>query len=308
MTMNRLQRLFRRMPRTAKWAVAGIIVLALYISGISDAPGQEAPPAAGQPEAVQGPKQEPAQVSAEGSDQGDGSAQEPMPAPEPADPQSQGAEAPSPAAEPVEPQTQVVAQESPTDPDRGSVKVSRVVDGDTIEVILDGVEEKVRMIGVDTPEVYGGAEPYGPEASAFTKGRLAGQTVDLEFDVEERDRYGRLLAYVWLDGEMFNETLVREGYAQVMTIPPNVSHAQRFVALQKEAREAGRGMWADAPSSETTEPSPAAGECPVKGNIASDGEKIYHVPGNQSYERTKPEGCFNTPAEAEAAGYRPATR
>jgi micrococcal nuclease len=124
-------------------------------------------------------------------------------------------------------------------------KVLRVVDGDTVDVELDGRRERVRLIGVDTPEVHGSVEHYGEEASAFAKERLTGAEVSLELDAEERDRYGRLLAYLWLGDEMFNETLVREGYAQVMTVPPNVKYADRFVTLEREAREAGRGLWGD---------------------------------------------------------------
>lgn len=133
--------------------------------------------------------------------------------------------------------------------DRGSVvTVSRVVDGDTVEVALTvaGLTE-VRLIGVDTPETSHptyGEQPYGQRAKEFTVSRLEGGRVALEFDVEKVDPYGRLLAYVWLtNGPMFNETLVREGYAQVATFPPNVKHTDRFLEAQREAREAGRGLW-----------------------------------------------------------------
>ena len=125
------------------------------------------------------------------------------------------------------------------------VAVSRVVDGDTIEVSpsVEGVED-VRLIGMDTPETYGGTEPYGAEASAFAERELAGQRVALEFDAERIDPYGRALAYVWLpDGSMFNNTLVSEGYAQVATFPPNVKYTERFLASQREARSADRGLW-----------------------------------------------------------------
>lgn len=102
-----------------------------------------------------------------------------------------------------------------------------------------------RLIGVDTPEVYGRVECYGREASAFTKSVLPpGTRVRYELGVEPRDRYDRALAYVWLpDGRFLNLLLVRRGYAQVLTIPPNVDHADRFLAAQREARESGRGLW-----------------------------------------------------------------
>jgi micrococcal nuclease len=125
------------------------------------------------------------------------------------------------------------------------VAVSRVVDGDTIEVspAVDGNSD-VRLIGVDTPETYGGTEPYGGKASAFTTQQLEGRQVALEFDVERIDPYNRELAYVWLqDGKMFNEVLVREGYAQVATFPPNVKYTDRFLDAQREARAEGAGLW-----------------------------------------------------------------
>jgi endonuclease YncB( thermonuclease family) len=123
--------------------------------------------------------------------------------------------------------------------------VTRVVDGDTIEISpsVEGLST-VRLIGVDTPETHGGTQPYGPEASDFTRQHLEGKEVSLELDVEKVDPYGRLLAYVYLpDGEMFNETLVEEGYAQVATFPPNVKYVDRFLEAQREARTANRGLW-----------------------------------------------------------------
>ena len=101
------------------------------------------------------------------------------------------------------------------------------------------------MIGIDTPEVYGGVQCYGREASAFAKRLLRpGVRVRYRVGVEERDRYGRLLAYVYLpDGRMFNLLLAQRGYASPLTIPPNVEFADRFVAAARRAREAGRGLW-----------------------------------------------------------------
>ena len=123
--------------------------------------------------------------------------------------------------------------------------VTRVVDGDTIGISppVEG-RSRVRLIGMDTPEVYFGTQPYGPEASAFAKQELEGVEVELELDVQKVDPYGRLLAYVYLpDGEMFNETLLEEGYAQVATFPPNVNYMDRFLEAQREARVANRGLW-----------------------------------------------------------------
>jgi micrococcal nuclease len=123
------------------------------------------------------------------------------------------------------------------------VAVERVVDGDT--VVLAGLG-KARIIGVDTPEVYGGVECYGREASAFARRLLgAGQHVRYTVGRERRDRYGRLLVYLWLaDGRSFNALLADRGYATPLTIPPNDDYAGRFVALARRAREQGRGLWA----------------------------------------------------------------
>jgi micrococcal nuclease len=126
-----------------------------------------------------------------------------------------------------------------------TVTVRRVVDGDTVD-ISPSVEgrSRVRLIGMDTPEVHFVTQPYGPEASAFAKRGLEGEEVRLELDVQKIDPYGRLLAYVYLpDGQMFNETLLREGYAQVATFPPNVKYVERFLEDQWEARAANRGLW-----------------------------------------------------------------
>ncbi len=130
------------------------------------------------------------------------------------------------------------------------VLVTRVVDGDTAEVLLDGREVRVRFIGIDTPETVAPDQPvecYGKQASAYTTSRVEGRTVRLEFDVERTDRYGRTLAYVWIGDELLNETLVAEGYAVVSTFPPDVGYVDRFVAAQRDAREAGRGLWGACP-------------------------------------------------------------
>jgi micrococcal nuclease len=127
-------------------------------------------------------------------------------------------------------------------------RVVRVVDGDTIRVSIGGREERVRYIGVDTPESVKPGTPvqcFAKKASAENKRLVGGQRVRLERDVEERDRYGRLLAYVYpaAGGPMVNESLVRGGYARPLTIPPDVRHAERFRRLADEARKAGRGLW-----------------------------------------------------------------
>jgi micrococcal nuclease len=123
-----------------------------------------------------------------------------------------------------------------------AARVQRVVDGDTVRLAGLG---SVRLIGVNTPEVYGRVQCYGPEASAFAKSVLRpGAGVRYRVGREPRDRYGRLLAYVWLgDGRLFNRMLVERGYATTFTIPPNDQLAPRFRAAESQARTARAGMW-----------------------------------------------------------------
>ena len=127
-------------------------------------------------------------------------------------------------------------------------RVVKVVDGDTIHVQVGATREKVRYIGVDTPETRHpakGVQCFGRQASAYNARLVAGEQVRLVRDVEERDRYGRLLAYVYRvrDGLFVNAELARRGYAQPLSIPPDVRFADRFAALAREAREHGRGLW-----------------------------------------------------------------
>ncbi|ADG82149.1 thermonuclease family protein [Thermincola potens] len=136
--------------------------------------------------------------------------------------------------------------------------VTRTVDGDTVYVrLVSGDEEKVRLTGVNTPEIHHpqkGVEPYGREAADYTRSHLSGKKVYLETDINERDKYGRLLAYVWMarpssttDSEirakMFNARLLLDGYGQLMTVPPNVKYADYFQNYQREARENNLGLW-----------------------------------------------------------------
>jgi micrococcal nuclease len=130
----------------------------------------------------------------------------------------------------------------------GRAQVLRVVDGDTIRVRLDGRTERVRYIGIDTPEsVKPGTavQCFAKRASAANAALVAGRSVRLVADVEERDRYGRLLAYVYRepDGAFVNGRLVRDGYARTLPIAPNVAHAHELADLARAARRAGRGLW-----------------------------------------------------------------
>ena len=134
---------------------------------------------------------------------------------------------------------------------RDTTVVTGVVDGDTIDVSIGGRDERVRLLGVDTPEVHvaEGAAPecFGPEASSFTADLLPeGTEVRLERDVVGRDHFGRLLAYVYTvdDGVFVNEALVRQGLAQPLHIEPNGAFAARFVEAARRAEAEGLGLWA----------------------------------------------------------------
>jgi micrococcal nuclease len=132
-------------------------------------------------------------------------------------------------------------------------RVVRVTDGDTIRVALTGRVERVRYIGIDTPEEVRPDTPvqcYARRAAAENARLVAREQVRLVLDVEHRDRFGRLLAYVYRasDGLFVNAALARGGFARTLTIPPNVRFADRFAALARQARRAGRGLWSACPS------------------------------------------------------------
>jgi micrococcal nuclease len=130
--------------------------------------------------------------------------------------------------------------------ERVRAEVVRIVDGDTIEVLIEDTEEDVRYIGVDTPESVAPGEPvecFGPEASEFNERLVAGETVTLVFDRELRDAYGRLLAYVFADGVLVNAELVARGFARTLEIAPNTSKAPRLARLERRAGVAARGLW-----------------------------------------------------------------
>ncbi len=124
--------------------------------------------------------------------------------------------------------------------------VVRAVDGDTILVRLDGRDEYVRYIGVDTPETVKPGSPvecFGPRASAFNHHAADGETVRLVFDRERQDVYGRLLAYVYRGKEFLNAELASRGLARTLTIAPNTAHEALFARLARRAARAGRGLW-----------------------------------------------------------------
>lgn len=139
--------------------------------------------------------------------------------------------------------------ETPTrPPGLTEASATRVIDGDTIEVEIEGESYKVRYIGIDTPELHHPTKPveyFAQEAYEKNRELVEGKTVFLEKDVSETDRYGRLLRYVYVGDTFVNAYLVQQGYALVSTYPPDVKYQERFLELQREAREAGRGLWAE---------------------------------------------------------------
>lgn len=215
-----------------------------------------------------------------------------------------------------------------------SGKVTNVIDGDTIDVHLEnGKDERIRFLLIDTPETKHPSkpvQPFGPEASKFTKLALLNKKVDLELDVQERDRYGRLLAYVYVNGSMINEILLEKGLARVAVFPPNTRYVDKFRDIQNKARQKQLGIWsienyakADGyylgdiaennknklNHSSVSFPPDRSGNCngKIKGNQGVNGW-IYHVPGGAYYQVTKAEACFKTEKAAQNAGYRKSAR
>ncbi|MGC6588089.1 thermonuclease family protein [Paenibacillus sp. Dod16] len=182
--------------------------------------------------------------------------------------------------------------------------VTRIVDGDTFETESG---QKVRLVGVNTPESFGKVEFFGKEASNFSHERLNGKTVYMFQDTGDKDRYGRLLRYIFIENEktMYNEILLIEGYANTMTVPPNVMYSKKFVELEREARENNKGLWGEGSKEQVLKNNKCA-KPKIKGNINSKNEKIYHIPGGRNYEETKAEEMYCSEEEAIAAGYRKA--
>ncbi|UZJ79625.1 thermonuclease family protein [Fictibacillus sp. KU28468] len=217
--------------------------------------------------------------------------------------------------------------------------VTYVVDGDTLDVkFKNGKTERIRMLLIDTPETKHprlGVQPFGPESSKFTKTQLTGKKVGVELDVSERDKYGRLLAYIWIGKQNFNQLLLEKGLARVAYVyPPNTKYVDQFRATQEKAQKAGVGIWsienyaqqdgfhanskastanrtvsggtspASKQNNQVKTPEKPKGSCNIKGNQSG----IYHMPGGQYYDRTKAEVMFCSEAEAQKAGYRKSQR
>jgi len=215
----------------------------------------------------------------------------------------------------------IVVSESKAD--NGLVKVIRVIDGDTIEI--EG-GERVRYIGIDTPETVDPRKPvqcFGVEASRKNKELVDGKEVRLEKDITDKDKYGRSLRYVWVGETLINLELVKQGFANSYSYPPDIKYQDDFVKAEQEARDAKRGLWGAtcqeninattpiAVPSQTDTSASVSGSCVIKGNINSSGEMIYHLPGCSSYNVTKidesrGERWFCSESEALTAGWRKA--
>lgn len=207
--------------------------------------------------------------------------------------------------------------------DIGEVKVVRVIDGDTIEI--EG-GERVRYIGIDTPETVDprkSVQCFGVEASNKNKELVENKMVRLEKDITDRDKYNRLLRYVYVDDTFINLELVKQGFAYSYSYPPDIKYQDQIVKAQQDARENKKGLWNACSSDARVNPSvtpqgssPVSstqdsdfGSCEIKGNINSSGEKIYHLPGCGSYSKTtieenRGEKWFCSETEAQAAGWR----
>ncbi len=207
-------------------------------------------------------------------------------------------------------------------------EVVRVVDGDTIDVSIDSEVERIRLIGINTPETVDPRMPlecFGAEASNKAKELLTGKKVSLESDPSqgERDKYDRLLRYVFIEGGInFNLLMIQTGFAYEYTYDLPYTYHAEFKEAQQQARERKIGLWGDmCQNTSTQSPSatavpisaPVSGgnSCTIKGNISSSDEKIFHVVGCGSYSKTvidesKGEKWFCSEQEALNAGWRKA--
>ena len=127
-----------------------------------------------------------------------------------------------------------------------TVRVEKIYDGDTLAAFVDGHFEKIRLIGIDAPELD--QRPWGKKAKKCLETLMAAadSMISLEYDLEQRDKYGRILAYIWTkDGKMMNEEMLKKGCAVIFTIPPNIKYVERFRAAQKKAHELEAGIWGE---------------------------------------------------------------
>lgn len=224
-----------------------------------------------------------------------------------------------------------IPEVSSDQPTLESFQVTRVVDGDTIKINYYGQETSVRLIGINTPETVDprkNVECFGKEASNFLTNKLTGKTIQLEVDPSQtdRDKYNRLLRYVYLDNEDIGLTIIQKGYGYEYTYNIPYAKQSEYKAAEKQAESTGQGLWATnacatsststnqqsttpqaAPQSQST--SKDSSTCSIKGNINNSGEHIYHLPGQKYYNSTKidtskGERWFCTEQEAINAGWR----
>ena len=236
------------------------------------------------------------------------------------------AEATTPSAEPSpspEPSPEPSAEPSPTpEPSPEPVellhRVTGVIDGDTIDVEIDGRDQRIRIIGIDTPE----REECGyQEAASAMQSLVQSREVRLEPDPtqDDVDQYGRLLRHVFtVDGVSVAEALIAQGLGREYTYSAAYTYLDRHVAAETAAAQASLGVWGGGCDPEPIAPLVSGeeepeGECLIKGNISRKKEKIYHVPGQRHYEETQideynGEMWFCTEQEARDAGWRKSKR
>ncbi len=227
---------------------------------------------------------------------------------------------------PTQPETPSVAPLLSTSPPVRSpivseaVRVTSVIDGDTIEVRrADGSTDRVRLIGVDSPESRNRVEPFGKEAADWTRRHLEGKVIYLEFDVRRTDRYDRTLAHVWLylpdslsepeiRSKLFNAVLVINGYAHLMTIPPNIKYVDHLQGFEREARNTSAGLWSVDTNSGLGAGAPAA-PAPrgAGGYVGSSRSDVFHYPDCQWAQRISPHNLISWPnrSAAVSVGRRP---
>lgn len=187
--------------------------------------------------------------------------------------------------------------------------VTKVIDGDTIEIESG---QRVRYIGIDTPETVHPdikTQCFGAESSSKNKELVEGKRVRLEKDISETDKYGRLLRYVYVGDVSVNDLLVREGYANSSSYPPDIKYQNQLNQAQQEAQQASRGLWGSCSPNATNNTETSKEGCDIKGNISSSGEKIYHISGQKYYNKTvvdqaKGEQWFCSEEQAQESGFR----
>ena len=195
---------------------------------------------------------------------------------------------------------------STDDPQTDTFKVIRVIDGDTIEI--EG-GQKVRYIGIDTPEATTQHECFGTQAASKNRELTEGKDVSLEKDISQTDKYGRLLRYVYIDNLFVNEYLVSEGYAHSSSYPPDIKYQDRLKSAQNQAMSANKGLWNTCQNQNPLATIYNNEGCQIKGNISSSSEKIYHLSGQKYYDKTvidegKGERWFCFEEDALSAGWR----